>query len=114
MSPPSNALFACNFRFDYCYKSFPFRYTPAGLKPPFRCMCPNSAHLRHRMCAIRARAEGDVHFNVLVELAEKRNHPVKREAAKLRIADAGELRVRNAGEFFGVACRKLALIEDVE
>ena len=65
------------------------------------------------MCAMRARAEGDIHFNVLVQLAEKRNHPVEREASKLCIANAREFRVRNARQFFGIACRKLALIEDV-
>ena len=61
-----------------------------------------------------ARAEGDVDFNIFVELAENRNHPVKREAAKLGITDAGEFRVRNARQFLGVAGRKLALIEDVD
>ena len=61
-----------------------------------------------------ARPEGDVHLNILVELAEDRNHPVKREAAKLRVADTGKFGVGNARQLFGVAGRKLAIIEDAD
>ena len=49
--------------------------------------------MRRIMRAMWARPEGDVYFNFLIELAEDRYHPIKREAAKLRIADSGEFRV---------------------
>jgi hypothetical protein len=50
-----------------------------------------------------ARTEGHIHLDILVELAENRNHPVEREPPKLCIADAREFGVRNARELLGVA-----------
>ena len=41
--------------------------------------------MRRRVCAMLTRRKGDVD---LVELAEHGNHPVKREASKLGVADA--------------------------
>ena len=52
----------------------------------------SSPHTRRIMHAVLARPESDVHLNVLVELAEDRNHPVKREPAKLGVARYGKIR----------------------
>jgi hypothetical protein len=37
-----------------------------------------------------ARLEGNGHLDILIELAEDGNHSIKRETAKLRIANAGK------------------------
>src|SRR5712692_4691977 len=58
-----------------------------------------------------ARFERNGHLDLLIELAEDRNHAVKSEAAKLRVANAREFGVRNAGEFFCVPRRELAFVE---
>jgi hypothetical protein len=58
-----------------------------------------------------ARFERNGHLDLLIELAEDRNYEVKCEAAKLRVANAREFRVRNAGELFRVPRRELAFVE---
>jgi len=59
--------------------------------------------MRGRVRAVLARRKGDIHFNIFVELAENADEPVEREAAQLRVADAGKFRMGNAGELFRVA-----------
>jgi len=73
-----------------------------------------SAHMRRIMRATVARAEGDIHLHILVELAEDRDHPVEREPAKLGVANAREFGVRDACQLLGIAYRKLAIVEDVD
>jgi len=70
-----------------------------------------TSHGARSIPRVLARFERNGHLDLLIELAEDRNHPVKREAAKLRVADAREFRVRNAGEFFRVRRRELAFVE---
>jgi len=67
---------------------------------------PQGGIFLDRMCRIRAvlaRPEGDIDLNLIIELAEDRNHPVEGKPAQLGVADTGEFRVRNAGQAFGVA-----------
>jgi hypothetical protein len=58
-----------------------------------------------------ARFERNGHLDLLIELAEDRNHAVKSEAAKLRVANTRKFRVRNAGELFRVPRREFAFVE---
>jgi hypothetical protein len=58
--------------------------------------------------------EGNVYLNILIEFAEYHNHPIEREAAKLCVANMREFGERNSRLLLGVACRKLALVEDVD
>src|SRR5258708_2167037 len=58
-----------------------------------------------------ARLERNRHLDLLIELAEDRNHAVESEAAKLCVAHARELRVRDAGHLFRVRRRALAFAE---
>jgi hypothetical protein len=53
-----------------------------------------------RECAILARAEGDVHFDIFIELAKDRDHLVEREAAKraFRIKRSGCVSIQVAIE----------------
>jgi hypothetical protein len=55
--------------------------------------------------------EGNVYFNVLVKFSENRNHSIKSKAFKPRIANERKLRMRDAGQSFGLASRQPALIE---
>ena len=64
--------------------------------------------------AVMARSEGDIYLNILIEFAEDRNHPVERESAKLCVADMRELGVRNPRLLLGIACRKLAIIKNID
>ena len=64
--------------------------------------------------AVLARSKGDIYLNILVEFAKDRNHTVEREAAKLCVANMREFGERNSRLLLGVACRKHALVEDVD
>jgi len=48
--------------------------------------------------------EGDVHFNILIQLSKDRNHPIKRKAFKPRVPDARKLGMGYACQFFCFAC----------
>jgi hypothetical protein len=52
---------------------------------------------------VPAHLKSHSHLDIRIELAEDRDHPVEREAAKLRITDAGKLGMRHAGQSFGLA-----------
>ena len=49
--------------------------------------------------SLLADSEGDVNLNILIKFTKNRNHPVKREPAKLGVANTGEFGVRHAGNF---------------
>jgi hypothetical protein len=85
-----------------------------GFPPVFQQRRLADLHRMQHVRAVLARPEGHVNLNILVELAEDRNHPVEREPAKPRVADAGEFGMGNAGQLLGVACRELAVIEDAD
>ncbi|MDD4915696.1 MAG: hypothetical protein PHW13_11750 [Methylococcales bacterium] len=61
-----------------------------------------------------AMTERDIYLNILIEFSKDRNHPVEREATKLRVADMRKFGVLNSGLLLGVAHRKFALIKDID
>ena len=56
--------------------------------------------------------EGDVYIEILVEASEDRNQAIEREAAKLGVSDARELRMADTRLGFRFTGDQLALIQD--